>query len=159
MKAIQIFKFTVSLVTCFGASAIGALFMSRDSINTWYAQLQKPGITPPDWVFGPAWTILYLLMAISVFMVWNKGLDRHEVKPAIGLFLLQLALNAAWTPLFFGLHSILLAFVDIVLLFIAILATLLAFRKISFPAGMLLVPYLLWVGYAAILNGSICYLN
>jgi len=159
MKRVQAIKFIISLGVCFGASGLGALFMGRDSVNTWYAQLQKPSITPPDWVFGPVWTILYLLMSISVFLVWNKGLDYPKVKLAIGLFLIQLTLNAIWTPIFFGFHSILLALIDIVLLFIAILVTLLVFKSISIPASILLVPYLLWVGYAAILNGSICYLN
>ena len=154
-----IVKMIVAVTVCFGASAIGALFMNADSINTWYAQLQKPAITPPDWVFGPAWTILYLMMAISVYLIWSKGLGSPRVKIAIGLFLIQLALNAAWTPIFFGFHLILPALVDIVLLFFAILATLLVFKSISTPASILLVPYLLWVGYAAILNGSICYLN
>ena len=159
MKAIQVFKFIVALAVCFGASGLGALFMAQGSIDTWYAQLQKPSITPPDWVFGPAWTILYLLMAISVFLVWEKGLDYPKVKLAISLFLIQLTLNAIWTPIFFGFHSILLGLIDIVLLFIAILVTLLVFKSISIPASILLVPYLLWVGYAAILNGSIYYLN
>jgi len=159
LKAIQIFKFIVALAVCFGASGLGALFMGRDSVDTWYSQLQKPNITPPDWVFGPVWTTLYLLMAVSVFLVWNKGFDYPKVKLAIGLFLIQLILNAIWTPLFFGFHSILLALFDIVLLFIAILATLLVFKSICIPASILLVPYLLWVGYATILNGSIYYLN
>jgi len=159
VKAIQVFKLIVALAVCFGASGVGALFMAGDSVNTWYAQLQKPNITPPDWVFGPAWTILYLLMAVSVFLVWNKGLDYPKVKLAISLFLIQLTLNAIWTPIFFGYHSILLALIDIILLFIAILATMLVFRSISITASILLLPYLLWVGYATILNGSIFYLN
>jgi len=159
VKAIQVFKFIVALAVCFGASGFGAMFMADDSVTNWYAQLQKPSITPPDWVFGPAWTILYLLMAISVFLIWNKELDYPKVKLAIGLFLIQLALNAIWTPIFFGSHSILLALIDIILLFIAILVTLLVFKSISVPASVLLIPYLLWVGYATILNGSICYLN
>ena len=159
MKAIQVFKFIASLAVCFGASGLGAMFMGDDSITNWYAQLQKPNITPPDWVFGPVWTILYLLMGISVFIVWNKGLDYPKVKQALGLFLIQLALNAAWTPLFFGFHLILAAFIEIMLLWLAILATLLAFKCISARASMLLLPYLIWVGYAVILNGTICYLN
>ena len=159
MKAIQAIKLIISLVVCFGASGLGAVFMADDSVTNWYAQLQKPNITPPDWVFGPAWTILYLFMSISLFLIWNKGLDYPKVKLAIGLFLIQLALNAIWTPIFFGFHSIVLALIVIILLFIAILATLLAFKSISVPASVLLIPYLLWVGYATILNGSICYLN
>ena len=157
VKAIKVFKFIASLAVCFGASGIGA--MADDSISNWYAGLQKPNITPPDWVFGPVWTILYLLMGISVFIVWNKGLDYPKVKQALGLFVIQLCLNAAWTPLFFGLHLILAALIEIVLLWLAILATFLVFKRISVRAGMLLLPYLIWVGYAVILNGSIWYLN
>ena len=159
VKPKQILKFLVALVVCFGASGLGALFMAGDSVNTWYAQLQKPGFTPPDWVFGPAWTILYLLMAISVFLIWNKGLDYPKVKQSLGLFLIQLALNAIWTPLFFGFHLILPALIDIIILWFAILATILAFKRISLHASILLIPYLIWVGYATILNGSMWYLN
>jgi len=159
VKTTQVFKFIAALAVCFGASGIGAIFMKDESISNWYAQLQKPNITPPDWVFGPVWTILYLLMGISVFIIWNKGLDYPKVKQALVLFLIQLALNAAWTPLFFGLHLILPALIEIMLLWLAILATLSAFKRISPRASMLLLPYLIWVGYAVILNGSICYLN
>jgi len=159
VKAIQVFKFIAALAVCFGAGGIGAIFMADDSISNWYAELQKPNITPPDWVFGPVWTILYLLMGISVFIVWNTGLDKPKVKRALVLFLIQLSLNAAWTPLFFGLHLILAALIEIVLLWLAILATFLVFKRTSVRAGMLLMPYLIWVGYAVILNGSIWYLN
>ena len=159
MKAIQIFKFIFALTLCFAASGLGAMFVTDDSLTNWYSQLQKPNIAPPNWVFGPIWTILYLLMGISVFLVWNKGLEYPKVKLAIGLFLIQLTLNALWTPIFFGFHLILLALIDIILLFIAILVTLLVFKTISFSASMLLLPYLIWVAYAAILNGAICYLN
>lgn len=155
----QTVRFIIALMVCFGASGLGALFMSNDAVGNWYEQLQKPSITPPDWVFGPAWTILYIMMSISVFLVWNKGLDHPKVKLAICIFLIQLALNAAWTPMFFGFHLILPALIDIVLLFIAILITMLAFKGISFWASMLLLPYLLWVGFATILNALIWNLN
>jgi peptide methionine sulfoxide reductase msrA/msrB len=158
-KPKQILKFVVALAVCFGVSGFGAIFTTQNSITNWYAQLQKPIFTPPDWVFGPVWTLLYLLMTISVFLVWNKGLDYPKVKQALGLFLIQLALNGIWTPLFFGFHLIMAAFIEIILLWLAIFATLLAFKRISSRAGILLAPYLIWVGYAAILNGSICYLN
>jgi benzodiazapine receptor len=155
----QTVRFIIALMVCFGASGLGALFMSNDAVGNWYEQLQKPSITPPDWVFGPAWTILYIMMSISVFLVWNKGLDHPKVKLAICIFLIQLALNAAWTPMFFGFHLILPALIDIVLLFIAIFITILAFKGISFWASMLLLPYLLWVGFATILNALIWNLN
>jgi len=155
----QLVKFIVALLVCFGASGFGAIFMTQDSIDNWYAQLQKPSFTPPDWVFGPAWIILYLLMAISVFLVWKKGMDYPKVKQSLGLFLVQLALNSIWTPLFFGFHLILSAFIEIIILWFAILATMLAFKRISLSASILLIPYLIWVGFATILNGSIWYLN
>jgi benzodiazapine receptor len=155
----QTVRFIIALMVCFGASGLGALFMSNDAVGNWYEQLQKPSITPPDWVFGPAWTILYIMMSISVFLVWNKGLDHPKVKLAICIFLIQLTLNAAWTPMFFGFHLIFLALIDIVLLFIAILITIFAFKGISFWASMLLLPYLLWVGFATILNAMIWNLN
>ena len=98
-------------------------------------------------------------MSISVFLVWNKGLDHPKVKLAICIFLLQLTLNAAWTPLFFGYHLVLAALIDIVLLFIAILATIFVFKGVSFYAGLLLIPYLIWVGFATLLNGLIWQLN
>lgn len=117
-KPKQILKFVVALAVCFGVSGFGAIFTTQESITNWYAQLQKPVFTPPDWVFGPVWTILYLLMAISVFLVWNKGLNYPKVKKAIGLFLIQLALNGIWTPLFFGFHLITAAFIEIILLWL-----------------------------------------
>ncbi len=157
-KLKQILKFIAALAVCFGVSGFGAVFTTNGS-TSWYAQLEKPFFTPPDWVFGPVWTILYLLMAISAFLIWNKGLNYPKVKPALGLFLIQLALNAIWTPLFFGSHLILAAFIEIILLWLAIFATILVFKRISLLAAALLVPYLIWVSYAAILNGSIYFLN
>ena len=159
MKAISVVKFIAALVLCFGASAAGAAFMSGNGPGGWYAELQKPVITPPGWVFGPVWTILYLMMAVSLFIIWNKGLDYPGVKIAIGVFLFQLILNAAWTPLFFGYHLILWALIDIILLFFAILATVIVFKKISVYASLLLVPYLAWVGFAAVLNGLLWQMN
>ena len=159
VKPKQILKFFAALAVCFGASGFGAIFMTRDSITNWYAQLQKPSFTPPDWVFGPAWTILYLLMAISFFLVWNKGINYPKVRQAIAWFLIQLALNAVWTPLFFGFHLILPAFIEILLLWLAILVTFYSFKRISLYAAVLWIPYVAWVGFAVILNGSIWYLN
>ena len=144
---------------CFGASGLGAIFMAHNPETNWYAQLDKPNFTPPDWIFGPVWTILYLIMAISFFLVWNRGLDFPKVKLSLMYFLIQLIMNAIWTPLFFGFHMILFAFIDITILWFAILVTILAFRRISLSASILLIPYLIWVGYAAILNGAIWFLN
>jgi len=159
LKSMQIVRFIISLAVCFGASGIGALFMSNDSVRNWYGQLQKPSITPPDWVFGPAWTILYIMMAISIAIIWGKGLGHPKVKLAVCLFIIQLTLNALWTPLFFGYHLILAALIDIVLLFFAIFATIIVFKGISLYASILLIPYLIWVGFAALLIGLIWQLN
>ncbi len=155
--AIKVFKFAACLGLCFAAGGIGGFFMTGDS--QWYMQLDKPFFMPPGWVFGPVWTVLYFLMAVSLFLVWDKGLRSGKVRSAIVCFLIQLVLNAAWTPVFFGAHLILLGFIVIILLFVAIIATIIFFKKISTAAAVLLLPYLLWVGFAAILNGSIWYLN
>jgi len=159
LKPKQILKLVAALVVCFGASGLSAVFTTQDSITNWYGQLRKPFFTPPDWIFGPVWTILYLLMAISFFLIWSKGINYPKVKQAIGWFLIQLALNAVWTPLFFGFHLILPAFIEILLLWLAILVTFYAFKRISVYAAVLWIPYIAWVSFAVILNGSIWYLN
>jgi len=158
-KQKQVLKLVVALILCFGASGAGAFFTTQDSITNWYGQLRKPFFTPPDWIFGPVWTILYLLMAISFFIVWSKGINYPKVKQAVVWFLIQLALNAVWTPLFFGFHLILISFIEIILLWLAILVTFYAFKRISLYAAVLWIPYIAWVGFAVILNGSIWYLN
>jgi len=139
------------LVLCFGAAAIGARFKP----GAWYAALRKPSWTPPSWLFAPAWTLLYAMMAVAAWLVWRQTGFSGEV----GLFVLQLALNAAWSWLFFGLHRPALAFADIVALWLAILATLVAFWAVRPLAGGLLVPYLAWVTFAAALNGAVWRLN
>ena len=159
LKPKQIMKLVVALVVCFGVSGSGAVFTTQESITNWYGRLIKPFFTPPNWIFGPVWTVLYLLMAISFFIIWSKGINYPKVKQAIVLFVVQLVLNAAWTPLFFGFHLILPAFIEIFLLWFAILVTLYVFKRISFYAAVLLIPYVTWVGFAVILNGSIWYLN
>jgi translocator protein len=139
---------------CFVPALIGGFF----GPDQWYASLQKPAWNPPGWVFGPVWTTLYLMMAIAAWLVWRRGGFSAQRVP-LGLFLLQLALNAVWTPLFFGLHSPGLAFADIVLLWLAIAATIAVFSRVSRPAAGLLVPYLAWVTFAAALNFAIWRMN
>lgn len=134
-------------------------FFTRPAIPGWYAGLQKPAFTPPSWLFGPAWVTLYLLMGIAAYLVWHKGLARPGVRTALLVFAFQLLLNAAWSPVFFGLRSPLAGAVVIVLLWLAILLTILSFRKVSPPAALLLLPYLAWVTYASALNISIYFLN
>lgn len=125
--------------------------------GAWYASLVKPRGTPPNWLFGPVWTFLYLSMAVAAWLVWRTP-DRTTQLP-LALFVLQLALNAAWSWLFFGLHLPAAGFMDILMLWIVILACIVTFRPISAVASWLLVPYLVWVSYAAYLNAGIWWLN
>jgi tryptophan-rich sensory protein len=142
------------LVLSFAASST-AVFVSTGG---WYAQLQKPTWNPPAWIFGPVWTVLYIMMAIAAWMVWRVGGWKGQ-RRALGLFLGQWLLNALWTPLFFGLHRPLLAFVEIIALWVVLLATILAFRRVRLAAAVLLLPYLAWVSFAAVLNFKIWWLN
>lgn len=142
------------VLLCFAAPALGA-FSTPDA---WYASLRKPSWNPPGWVFGPVWTLLYIMMAIAAWLVWRRGGWKTQRAP-LTLFLVQLALNAAWTPLFFGLHRPDLALVDIVLLWFAILATILAFWQAHRGAAWMLMPYLAWVSFAAVLNFTLWRMN
>jgi translocator protein len=140
------------------AGVIGSVF-TISAIPNWYEGIVKPALNPPSWIFGPVWIILYTMMGISAFLVLIKGWDRKEVKIALGVFGIQLFLNALWSIIFFGLHNPGWALVDILLLWLAILWTMIVFYKISKPATYLLVPYLIWVSFASYLNYSIWMLN
>ncbi|NIS78954.1 MAG: tryptophan-rich sensory protein [Anaerolineales bacterium] len=147
----------VWMAICFGAGWLGSIF-TTPSIPAWYADLIKPSWTPPGWVFGPVWSVLYLMMAIAAWLVWrHDGLYAAAVP--ITLFMLQLLLNAAWSILFFGLRLPGVAFLEIVILWFAIFATLIAFWRTSTAAGYLLLPYLVWVAFAAALNFAIWRMN
>jgi len=158
MKLNNFFKLVIAIVISELAGIVGSVF-TVSAIPTWYATLQKPSFSPPNWIFGPAWTTLYFLMGIAAFLVWKKGLERKDVKIALGVFGGQLVLNALWSIIFFGLHNPFWAFIEIIVLWLAILATMFAFYKISRPAAYLLLPYILWVSFAAVLNFSIMILN
>lgn len=147
-----------AIVVCQLAGAIGAVF-TTPSIPTWYAGLNKPSFQPPNWLFGPAWTLLYTLMGIALYLIWTKGLSAAGVKTALVVFGIQLLLNTLWSILFFGMKNPALALIEIVILWVAILLTLVRFYAISRTAGLLLVPYLLWVSFATVLNFSIVRLN
>lgn len=147
-------KLIVSILLCEAIGIIGSFF-TFPAIGTWYAGLQKPFFNPPDWLFGPAWTILFALMGLSLYLAMEKGL----AKKAIVFFGIQLILNLSWSILFFGLHSPMLAFIEIIFLWIAILATILEFRKTSQKAALLLLPYIVWVSFAAMLNYAVWVLN
>jgi tryptophan-rich sensory protein len=147
----------IFIAMSFAAAFIGGLFTSS-SVGTWYTTLNKPSWTPPSWLFGPVWTALYFSMAVAAWLVWRT----HEVKAAkvaLALFVIQLVLNAAWSGFFFGMRNPGLAFAEIILLWGAILATMLAFWRMKPLAGLLFAPYLLWVTFAAALNFAIWRLN
>jgi tryptophan-rich sensory protein len=158
MKRSSFFKLVVAVVISELAGGIGSLF-TISAIPTWYATLAKPAFNPPSWIFGPVWVTLYALMGIAAFLIWNKGWGRKDVWQALSVFLLQLILNALWSIIFFGLHSPLWAFFDIIALWLAIVWTMVLFYKISKPAMWLLMPYIFWVSFAACLNYSILMLN
>ena len=158
MKSKDIIKLVISIVACQCAGLIGSVF-TTPAIPTWYATLQKPFFNPPNWLFAPAWVTLYLLMGIAAFLVWRKGLEQKEVKSALVIFLVQLVLNALWSVVFFGLKSPLYGMVVIVALWVVILLTILRFFKLSTAAGALLLPYILWVSFASVLNIAIWVLN
>jgi len=156
MKFTNVEKLVISIFICLLAGFIGSFFTSP-AIPTWYATLQKPSFAPPNWVFFPVWTSLFIMMGISLFLIWKR--EDKKVKNAIYIFTVQLVLNALWSVAFFGLRSPLTGLIDIIILWIAILATIISFMKISRTASYLLIPYILWVSFAAILNFSIWKLN
>ncbi len=145
------------VAVCFAAAGLG-VWLTGSAVTSWYQTLNKPSWNPLDWLFGPVWSVLYLMMAVAAWIVWQRlGWQRGAV-PLI-LFAVQLVLNVAWSGLFFGLRSPAAALFEIVLLWGAILATLLSFWRVSRGAGWLMVPYLLWVSFASILNLAIWRLN
>jgi tryptophan-rich sensory protein len=146
------------LLASFSAAAIGG-FSTAAGVTTWYPTLAKPSWTPPPWLFGPAWTVLYASMGIAAWLVWRRAGGFAGARVALTLFFVQLAVNALWSVFFFGLRNPGLALADIAVLWCAIAATLVAFFRVSPAAGGLLVPYLAWVSFAAALNYAIWRLN
>lgn len=154
----KIIKLIAAILLCELAGGIGSLF-TYPSIEGWYAKLQKPSFNPPNWVFAPVWITLYLLMGISAYLVWEKNRESKEAKNSLSIFGMQLVLNMLWSIVFFGLQSPLFGLIDIILLWIAIVVTVFKFFRISRTAGLLLMPYVLWVTFATILNFYIWRLN
>lgn len=178
----NIAKFIVSIVVCQLAGVIGSFFTAPAVSSSWFTELKKPSFFPPNWLFAPAWIVLYLLMGISLFLVWKKnweviipagGQEKKSWNPfstklwtgswreenAILIFSLQLILNILWSIIFFGLKSSAVAFIEILMLWFSILYTIVNFYRISKPAAYLLMPYILWVSFAALLNFSVLKLN
>lgn len=154
----KILKIVLLVVLCVTVGYLSGI-VTRESILTWYVTLNKPSFNPPNWVFAPVWTSLYIMMGVAAGLVWTKGSEEQTTKKALGFFAIQLGLNALWTYLFFGLHNPLLALIEIILLWLMIFETYNLFKKIHKTAGLLMLPYLVWVSFATILNVSIWWLN
>lgn len=156
MKIINILKLFGAILICVGMGFLGSL-ATTPSINTWYVTLNKPVFNPPNWLFAPVWTILFICMGISLYLVWQSKIKNKSL--SLTYFYIQLILNLLWSFIFFTLHNPLFAFIEIIILWIFILLTIIGFYRISKPASLLLWPYLLWVTFASILNFSIYILN
>lgn len=157
MNKSQIFKLIVSLLLPLGSGAIAGMF-TAEAIPEWYASLNRPSFNPPNWVFGPVWTCLYILLGISMFLIWKQKASK-ERNLAIFVFLIQLILNFGWSFIFFYFNLIGLALLEIILLWISIVIMLVSFYKIKPMAAYINIPYLLWVSFATILNAAYYFLN
>jgi translocator protein len=155
---VKISKFILSIFLCFFVAFLGSVF-TFPSIPGWYSTLHKPFFNPPNWIFGPVWTILFFLMGVSLYIVWTENINNKKKESAIKIFILQLVLNLLWSLAFFGLHQPLLAMVIIVILWLSIFMTIKYFYKISRLSAYLLYPYISWVSFASILNFAIVILN
>ena len=151
-------KAIICIFLCLSAGGIGSAF-SASAIPTWYATLNKPSFSLPNWLFAPVWTLLYIMMGFAAALVWQKGLQNPRVRTALVIFLAQLILNMVWSVLFFGLRSPLYGFMDSLFLWAMILVTIAQFSKVSTLAAALLIPYILWVTFASGLNLGIFLLN
>lgn len=154
----SIVSIAIAIAVPLAAGGIGTIATAQ-AIPTWYRGIRKPSWTPPSWVFGPVWTALYTLMGTAAWLVWKTGWKKRSVRTGIGLFGTQLFLNAVWSPIFFGRRAFGAALADLALLWGAILATAIQFYRIRPLAGLLMLPYLLWVSYASTLNAGIWWLN
>lgn len=154
----QVAALGISILIALGAGALGSIF-TYSEIPGWYATLVKPSIAPPNWIFGPVWTTLYVLMGTAAWLVWQKGWGTPGVKYALALYVLQLILNALWSYLFFGMHDLWLAFYELVVLWLSIAGTMYLFYSLSPVAAALLIPYLAWVSFAGYLNYLLASLN
>jgi len=158
IKSFNVIRLIIAILICQMIGLIGAVFTSS-SVSTWYVTLTKPSFNPPNWVFAPVWTTLYIMMGISAFLVWEKGLEDQKVKTSLSIFGIQLILNLSWTIIFFGLKSTMGGLVVIIILWFLILLTILHFYKLSKVAGIILLPYIMWVSFATVLNTAIVILN
>ncbi len=151
-------KLIISIAGCFLAAVIGSV-ATTPNIPIWYEFLSKPPLTPPNWIFGPVWTLLFFLMAVAAWLIWRKGLAEPNVKDALSIFIVQLVLNILWSVSFFGIRMPIFGFLVIIGLWFAILITIIRFFRLDNIAGWLMVPYILWVSFAAYLNLGVVILN
>jgi tryptophan-rich sensory protein len=158
LKVPDALKFIVALVACQLAGLVGYFFTTR-SLETWYQNINRPGYAPPDGIFAPVWIMLYALMGIAGFLVWRRGLQYPGVKEGLLAFLVQLTLNACWSIAFFGFRSPLAGLIVIIVLWIEILITIIYFFRVDRTAGLLILPYIAWVSFAAVLNYGFFALN
>ena len=148
----------IAVLASYGAGFLGSLFVSN-GVRGWYAMLSKPWFTPPDWVFAPVWFVLYGLMAAALVLVWQKDPLAKDIRGWVPLFFVHLLFNAAWMVFFFGLHAVLVALIEILLLLFIVYLLIIGAWEIDRRAAYLLIPYFLWVMFATILNGAIWYMN
>jgi translocator protein len=158
VKTHEIAPLIVSLIAPLAVGGLGAI-ATFSAIPTWYAALNKPSWNPPNWLFGPVWTVLYVLMGVALFLVWRQGWEAPGVRPAVILFSAQLVLNLAWSVVFFGLRSPGGGVVVIVILWLLIAATIVAFFGRNVSSGALMLPYIVWVTFAGVLNVTVWVLN
>ena len=154
MKINNFLKLVIAIIITELAGIIGSIFTVA-AIPTWYAALSKPALNPPNWIFAPVWNTLFILMGIAAWLVWRRGWDKKSVRTALTIFLVQLILNSLWSIIFFGLRNPGAAFWEIIILWLAIIVTIIWFYKVSRAAAYLLIPYILWVSFAGYLNLSI----
>lgn len=155
----KITRILVVVITCIAIGYLSGM-VTRSAITSWYPTLIKPSFNPPNWIFAPVWSMLYIMMGVAAGMVWNRiDFEKEAVKKALIFFIIQLALNALWSLFFFGMKNPMLAGIEIILLWLMIYETYVQFAKINKIAGYLLLPYLAWVSFATVLNGSIWWLN
>lgn len=158
MKIKTVVKILIGVVVCLGIGFLGSI-ATQTSVNTWFTTLEKPFFNPPSWLFAPVWTMLYILMGVAAGLVWNKGFHHLWVKTALYHFGFQLVLNASWSVAFFGYQSPLVALFIIIALIVLVLITFKWFKIVSNTAAYLLIPYILWIVFAAALNFEIWRLN
>jgi len=158
MTGKKILTLIIAIGICLLAGYIGSYYTTPE-IPTWYAGLQKPDINPPSWVFAPVWTVLYIMMGFSLYLILQSDLKKQEVQFGLILFIFQLMVNIGWSFFFFGLHSTFFGFLAIVLLWAVLLCTIIQVWRFSIPAAVLLMPYFVWVSFAGYLNYEILILN